>query len=157
MFAYPDAARYRLGVNYQQLPCNRPAAPVYCPYQRDGFATVNGNYGADPNYVRSALKPVAFRHRPPPPPADAASVKHDVWAMGSVADYTSEVADEDFVQARAFWDGVLGRQEGQRESLVNNIAAHLGKAKPVVWQATFGKLHSFLPFRHSGCGLDFGR
>src|SRR5258708_1824268 len=26
MFAYPDAARYRLGVNYQQLPCNRPVS-----------------------------------------------------------------------------------------------------------------------------------
>lgn len=144
MFAYPDAARYRLGVNYQQLPSNRPVAPVYCPYQRDGFATVNGNYGGDPNYVRSALKPVTFHRSPRPADSAAAaeSARHDVWAMGSVADYTSEVTDEDFVQARMFWEGVLGKQDGQRESLVRNIAAHLGKAEPVVWEATFGKLKS---------------
>ncbi|KAK4233203.1 catalase core domain-containing protein, partial [Achaetomium macrosporum] len=61
MFACPDAGRYRLRANYQQLPCNRAAAPVYWPYQRDGRATVNGNYGGDPNYVRSALRSVAFR------------------------------------------------------------------------------------------------
>lgn len=148
MFAYPDAARYRLGVNYQQLPCNRPVVPVYCPYQRDGRATINGNYGGDPNYVRSALKPVAYRSTPQPadaPPASttaAADTKHDVWAMGSVADYVSEVTDDDFVQPRMFWDKVLGKHEGQQERLVSSVAGHLGKAKPVVWQAAFGRCHS---------------
>ncbi|KAH8907704.1 catalase-domain-containing protein [Coniochaeta sp. PMI_546] len=147
MFAYPDAARYRLGVNYQQLPSNRPVAPVYCPYQRDGFTTVNGNYGGDPNYVRSALKPVTFHRSPRPADSAAAaeSARHDVWAMGSVADYTSEVTDEDFVQARMFWEGVLGKQDGQRESLVSNIAAHLGKAEPVVWEATFDMFSRVAP------------
>ncbi|KAF2873802.1 catalase-like domain-containing protein [Massariosphaeria phaeospora] len=43
MFSYPDAARYRVGPNYQQLPPNR-AKYVYSPYQRDGPATINGNY-----------------------------------------------------------------------------------------------------------------
>ena len=28
LFSYPDAHRYRLGVNYQQLPGNAPLAPV---------------------------------------------------------------------------------------------------------------------------------
>ena len=51
MFAYNDAARYRLGVNYQQLPCNKPVSAVYSPYQRDGFMTFGDNYGGDPNYV----------------------------------------------------------------------------------------------------------
>lgn len=49
MFSYPDAARYRVGPNYQQLPCNR-ALSVYSPYQRDGFMRADGNYGGDPNY-----------------------------------------------------------------------------------------------------------
>ncbi len=48
LFSYPDTQRYRLGVNYKQIPIN-------CPYkvnnqQRDGFATVNGNMGSQPNY-----------------------------------------------------------------------------------------------------------
>jgi catalase len=49
MFSYPDAARYRIGPNYQQLPCNR-ALHVYSPYQRDGPMRIDGNYGADPDY-----------------------------------------------------------------------------------------------------------
>jgi catalase len=49
MFSYPDAARYRIGPNYQQLPCNR-AKTVYSPYQRDGPMRVDGNYGPDPDY-----------------------------------------------------------------------------------------------------------
>ena len=152
MFAYPDAARYRLGTNYQQLPCNRPVAPVYCPYERDGLATINGNYGGDPNYVQSALKPVAFRSTPQraeavsstsaTAPSDA---KHNVWTAGAVADYASAVTDEDFVQARMFWENVLGKQEGQQERLVSNVAADIVKAKPAVWQATFCASRSTLP------------
>lgn len=37
MFAYPDASRYRVGVNYQMLPTNAPVSHVYCPIERDGF------------------------------------------------------------------------------------------------------------------------
>jgi catalase len=52
MFSYPDAARYRVGPNYQQLPNNR-AKYVYSPYQRDGSGRIDGNYGADPDYGKS--------------------------------------------------------------------------------------------------------
>lgn len=169
MFAYPDAARYRLGTNYQQLPCNRPVAPVYCPYQRDGQGTINGNYGGDPNYVRSALKPLAFcpadKALPGQTPqqkvlgqkeghkvgdsgvAAGADSKHNIWVMGTVADYASELTDEDFEQPREFWEKVLGKQPGQQEQLISNVAGHLGKADPAVWEATFGTfLHPFSPF-----------
>jgi catalase len=49
ILSYPDAHRYRLGGNYEQIPVNR------CPfmvnnYQRDGQMTVNGNHGSGPNY-----------------------------------------------------------------------------------------------------------
>jgi catalase len=53
MFSYPDAARYRVGPNYQQLPNNRPVSKVYSPYERDGPSRIDGNYGGDPNYDRS--------------------------------------------------------------------------------------------------------
>lgn len=54
MFSYPDAARYRIGPNYQQLPCNA-AKNVYSPYQRDGPMRMDGNYGADPDYGKFQL------------------------------------------------------------------------------------------------------
>lgn len=49
LLSYPDAHRYRLGVNYEQIPVNR------CPYavnnyERDGAMRVDGNQGRKPNY-----------------------------------------------------------------------------------------------------------
>ena len=47
LFSYPDTHRHRLGVNYQQIPVNRPLH-AFNPYQRDGLMAVNGNYGSNP-------------------------------------------------------------------------------------------------------------
>ncbi|WYZ46145.1 hypothetical protein EsH8_IX_000370 [Colletotrichum jinshuiense] len=135
MFAYNDAARYRLGVNYQQLPCNRAVSPVYCPYQRDGFMSFGDNYGGDPNYVRSDLKAVNFVGRQGA--SGYITGGHEDW-VGQVSGFTSEVVDDDFAQARAFWD-VLEKQEGEQENLVSNVAQHLGSAAPVVHEKAFGK------------------
>lgn len=49
LLSYPDAHRYRLGVNYEQIPVNK------CPYmitnyQRDGTMQVNDNGGSNANY-----------------------------------------------------------------------------------------------------------
>lgn len=49
ILGYPDAQRYRLGVNYEYIPVNR------CPfmvntYQRDGAMRVDDNGGSAPNY-----------------------------------------------------------------------------------------------------------
>jgi len=54
IFAYPDAHRYRLGANYQQIPVNRPVAPAN-HHQRDGYMTVDGNSGSDPNYYPNSF------------------------------------------------------------------------------------------------------
>jgi catalase len=132
MFAYPDAARYRLGVNYQQLPCNAPVSPVYTPYQRDGAFRYTSNYGGDPNYVRSSLRPIKF--------VGSAGTngqglsKHDEW-VGQVAAYTSEVTPEDYAQATAMWE-VL-RREGIKQNFVHNVTEHLKSADPQVQRATF--------------------
>jgi catalase len=54
LLSYPDAHRYRLGGNYEQIPVNR------CPYavnnyQRDGAMTVNGNGEDAPNYFPNSF------------------------------------------------------------------------------------------------------
>ncbi|AKS09288.1 catalase [Pseudomonas trivialis] len=49
VFAYPDAQRYRIGTNYQQLPINAPLSPVQ-NYQRDGAMALGKNGGASLNY-----------------------------------------------------------------------------------------------------------
>ena len=51
VFAYADASRYRLGVNFERLPVNCPhAAAVHNTYQRDGAMRFDDNGGGDPNY-----------------------------------------------------------------------------------------------------------
>lgn len=128
MFSYPDAARYRVGPNYQQLPCNAALSPVYSPYQRDGPASINGNYGGDPDYVRSSFRPLAKG------PKD---ITHDQW-VGQVTAYSSEVVDDDFVQATDLWH--IMEKEGEQENFLKNLSGHLGGAVPRVQEESVRKL-----------------
>eukprot|EP01138_Halocafeteria_seosinensis_P010828 gb/GECG01011058.1/.p1 GENE.gb/GECG01011058.1/~~gb/GECG01011058.1/.p1 ORF type:complete len:492 (+),score=64.56 gb/GECG01011058.1/:1-1476(+) len=54
ILSYPDAHRYRLGGNYEDIPVNR------CPfavnnYQRDGFMKTTSNGGSAPNYAPNSF------------------------------------------------------------------------------------------------------
>ncbi len=54
LLSYPDAHRYRLGANFEQIPVNR------CPfmvnnYQRDGQMRIDGNGGSAPNYFPNSF------------------------------------------------------------------------------------------------------
>ncbi len=54
LLSYPDAHRYRLGVNYEQIPVNK------CPYmvsnfERDGLMRVDGNGNSEPNYFPNSF------------------------------------------------------------------------------------------------------
>lgn len=122
MFAYPDAQRYRLGVNYQQLPSNKARSHVYQPYERDGAVSFQGNYGGDPNYVNSQIIPLLTNKIP-----EEDNV-HDHWA-GKVTAFSSEVTDDDFVQPRDFWNTVLAQQPGQQENFIGNTASFISGVK----------------------------
>src|SRR3984885_3608953 len=54
ILSYPDAHRYRLGANYEQIPVNS------CPYkvnnyQRDGLMRIDGNHDDAPNYFPNSF------------------------------------------------------------------------------------------------------
>lgn len=127
MFAYADAARYRLGVNYQQLPTNHAHVPVYSPFERDGLMNFSTNYGDDPNYVGSTLCPTTFKAKSGGPDALTTITEHEKW-IGQVLSFTSDVGPEDYEQPRALW-GVLGRDPGHQERLVGNVADNVSKVK----------------------------
>lgn len=117
MFAYPDAQRYRLGVNYTQLPPNRAVCPVYAPFERDGFATMTKNYGGDPNYVRSSLSPGVVSRT-------TAQVRHDERIISfALGQNEIQVDEEDFVQPRDLWNRVF--DETERRKWVANLAETL--------------------------------
>jgi catalase len=54
LLSYPDAHRYRLGVNYEQIPVNKCPYKV-ANYERDGYMRVDGNSGSDPNYFPNSF------------------------------------------------------------------------------------------------------
>lgn len=136
MFAYPDAARYRVGANYQQLPCNRPVSEVYSPYQRDGAMRYMTNYGDDPNYVKSQIKPINFKGKLG---ARGYSTGHwDHTLTGKIAAYASDVTDLDFEQARMMW-GVLVKSGDEADFVENVVDSLAGGVIPELQAAAIGK------------------
>jgi catalase len=67
LISYPDAHRYRLGVNYDTLPVNKPQCPVHT-YNRDGAMRFDGNSGPQVNYEPNSFdgptQDPAYRERP---------------------------------------------------------------------------------------------
>ncbi|MGJ6965054.1 catalase [Streptosporangium sp. G11] len=113
LFSYPDAHRYRIGVNYQQLPINAPKVPVHS-YNKDGQMRFN-NPG-DPVYAPNTLGgPVAD-------PALYAGEHYQVTGEIIRSAYTLHREDDDFVQPRALWENVLS--ETDRSHLVSNVVGH---------------------------------
>jgi catalase len=67
LISYPDAHRYRLGVNYDSLPVNKPQCP-YHTYNKDGAMRFDGNEGSavnyEPNSFGGPTQDPAYRERP---------------------------------------------------------------------------------------------
>jgi catalase len=66
------------------------------------------------------------------------NASHDEWARMAAA-YSSEVVDDDFVQAAMLWD-VLGKQPGQQQNFISNVAGNLRGAIPNIQEKTIGEL-----------------
>ncbi|KAF7982698.1 hypothetical protein HWV62_26534 [Athelia sp. TMB] len=116
LFAYPDAQRYRLGVNYQTIPVNCPFAPV-ANFQRDGRAVHDDNQGSRPNYPSTQEK----LNLPKRPYNDA---NHTIWTGGAVR-YLSEVTDVDFEWPKYFWGNLTNQDQ---DNFIGNVVGHLGLA-----------------------------
>lgn len=117
LFSYSDTQRHRIGTNFNQIPVNRPLQ-AFCPFQRDGYATVNGNYGGLPNYP-SSFDPLQYR-------ADATNDEaHEKW-VGEATSFHWGVTDKDYDQPRDLWR-VYGKT-GQQETMIHNLAADLAGA-----------------------------
>ena len=127
VFSYADAHRARLGVNYKQIPVNRPKVPVHS-YSKDGAMRMDNV--TDPVYApNSKGGPAADPSRNPPV---------DVWsASGDMVRkaYTLHAEDDDFGQAGTMVREVL--DDAERERLVSNVVGHLkgGVEEPVLSRA----------------------
>ncbi len=111
ILSYPDAHRYRLGVNFEQIPVNR------CPYlvanyQRDGHMQVGDNGHDEPNY-----RPNSFDHI-----IVDESYKEPAQTLDSnVADWYDRNANDDdhYAQPGALYRKAMN--DADRKNLVSNI------------------------------------
>jgi catalase len=122
LLSYPDAHRYRLGANYEQIPVNK------CPfavnnYQRDGMMRVDGNSGSDPNYYPNSFDDIYID----------SSYKETPMALESnIADwYDRNAAGEDdhYTQPGILFSKVMTAQE-KKNTIANIIGAMSGITGP---------------------------
>lgn len=126
MFAYADAHRHRLGVNYKQIPVNRPTCPVRS-YSKDGAMRVD-----------NVTDPVYSPNSKGGPRASGTCFPEARWAAeGDMVRnaYTLHADDDDFGQAGTLIRKVM--DDDARARLVDNVAGHLaaGVSKPVLRRA----------------------
>jgi catalase len=109
LFSYSDAQRYRLSVNYSQIPINAPKCPFHS-YHRDGLMRVNGNGGGatpyEPNTRGEWQEQPDFREPP--------------LAIEGMADHWNHRTDDDYYSQ----PGALFRSmtPAQQQTLFNNTA-----------------------------------
>jgi catalase len=116
IFAYADAHRYRLGVNFERLPVNAPKmTKVVNTYQRDGHMRFDDNAGAGPNY-----EPNSFGG----PVGNPAFNEPPLKISGDADRYEQKRGvDDDYIQP-----GNLYRlmPPDEQARLIKNIVDHLG-------------------------------
>ncbi len=112
LFAYQDAARYRVGVNHNQIPVNTPHAQVH-NHQRDGQMRVDGNGGANINYEPNSFSDIK----------ESPNDRQSSYPVSGHVDSISYDNSDDFSQA-----GDLFRlfNEAEKDRLTTNIANTMG-------------------------------
>ena len=115
LLSYPDAHRYRIGINYAALPINKPRVPVHT-YHRDGQTRFDGNGGAAVNY-----EPNSFNG-----PAQDAGVREPPLRLRGDADRHAPGdepgGNDDFSQAGALYRLMSADQQAQ---LIGNLVTPL--------------------------------
>lgn len=122
LFSYSDAHRYRLGVNFNDIPVNRPKCPVMNPTFRDGAYCFTDNYGNLPNYFPNSQDVVKMNRNPK-------AIEHRQQVQGEIYRYDSS-DDDNYSQATVFWEQVLDKEEQAR--LVKYMGAHMSRAKAYI-------------------------
>ncbi|GGO49942.1 catalase [Streptomyces daqingensis] len=116
LFAYGDAHRYRVGINADHLPVNRPHATTANSHGRDGLM-YDGRHGGAKNYEPNSFGGPAQTDRP---------LWEPVAVSGHTGDHVtpSHAEDDDFVQA-----GNLYRlmPEDAKQRLIDTLAGFISQ------------------------------
>jgi catalase len=130
--SYADAHRYRLGVNHESLPVNKPRCPVHS-YHRDGSMRFDGNAGGAVNYEPNSFGGPVEEPRFKEPP---------LKITGDADRYDHRAGNDDYTQAGNLFrlmdrgqqdrlmDTIAGALQGVPESIVRRQLGHFAKADP---------------------------
>jgi len=121
LFSYGDTQRYRLGVNFNQIPVNAPRCPVHS-YHRDGAMRVDGNQGRTIGYAPNTRGEWQDQPRLAEPPL----------ALNGSAGHWDHRADDDYYSQPGALFRLMHGEERQR--LFDNTARSLGDATEAVKQ-----------------------
>ncbi|WP_254411288.1 catalase [Dyadobacter diqingensis] len=140
LLSYPDAQRYRLGANYEQLPVNR------CPYatnnyQRDGSMRLDGNGGGAPNYFPNSFDDIEADQSYKEPAQTMDSLVADWFDRNGEGDndhYTQAgdlfrkvfTDDERTTQVNNFLGSLKNVSGPKRELILNRQLCHFFRADP---------------------------
>jgi len=116
LLSYPDAHRYRLGVNYEQLPVNKCSYAV-TNYQRDGLMSIDGNGEDAPNYSPNSFDEVY---------ADENYKEPAMKLDSNIADWydrNGESDDDHYTQPGLLYTKAMN--DTDRHNLVSNIVASM--------------------------------
>jgi catalase len=116
LLSYPDAHRYRLGVNYEQIPVNK------CPfmvvnYERDGAMVTTENGSDTPNYFPNSFDDVYI---------DEAYKEQPMQLEYNTADWfdrNGEGDDDHYTQPGWLFNKAMNDYD--RHNLVSNIVGHM--------------------------------
>ena len=116
LLSYSDAHRYRLGVNYDQIPVNQAKHAKVRTYHRDGSMRVDGNHSNTVNY-----EPNTYDGPMEDPAFDEPPLKID----GDAGRYNSYTCDDHdyYEQPRMFYQKTL--DDNGRDVLIENLAKSL--------------------------------
>jgi catalase len=111
LLSYPDAHRYRLGANYEQIPVNK------CPYainnyERDGTMRVDGNSGSNPNYFPNSFDNIK-------PDEQYKGLPQEIDGQADWYDRNGPGENDHYSQPGTFYREVLSDYD--RKNLVCNI------------------------------------
>lgn len=145
IFSYADAHRYRLGVNYESLPVNKPHATESNTYHRDGKMRFDGNGEGSVNY-----EPNSFDG----PVEDKKFLEPPLEIEGDADRYDHREGNDDYTQA-----GDLFRlmDEGQQKRLFNNIAAAMEGVPDEIIERQLGHFEKADPAYAAGVRSALGK
>ena len=150
LFSYGDTQRYRLGVNYPQIPVNAPRCPFH-GYHRDGAMRVDGNGGSVPAYTpnsHGALRPQPDYSEPPLDISGAAAR----WDHREDADYYSQPGNLFRLMAtderQRLFENTARAIRGASEEVIERHIANCTRADPAYGQGVRAAIAARAAHRH---------